>query len=70
MALVIILIPDNPYWSDNFVFEGLALCQQAVYFVMILYVGGIYDQQYYDNNIKTNKHLNVCFNQIILFYLV
>ena len=52
--------------NQMFVFEGLALCQQALYFIIILLVGGVYDETGYDNN----KRVKVCLHEIILFYLV
>ena len=38
-----------------FVFEGFALCQQALYFIIILLVGGVYNENGYDSKATRNK---------------
>ena len=63
MGLVMVIYEFD--YSDNFVFEGLALCQQASYFVIILLLGGIVPsiKQEYDKNKNKFKFLLVCSNE-------
>ena len=35
--------------SYHYVFEGFEFCQELLYLMIILFVGGIYDEQKYDN---------------------
>ena len=58
-----IIMMYNAYHIDhshNLIFEGLALCQQASYHILLILIGGIYKEQQYDDNIKRIKLLLVC----------
>ena len=64
-CLMTIIMMINAYYEDfshRFVFEGLALCQQGTYYVIILFIGGVYNQQLYDKNIINIRRLIVCFH--------
>ena len=51
--------------SHNFVFEGFALCQQALYYLIILFMGGIYNEQKYDYHFNKIIALMVCYDYIL-----
>ena len=63
----------NGFHSDRFlgfVFESLALFQQASYCFMIFFMGGLFNESVYDNNKIAIPISIVCFNEIISFHFI
>ena len=63
----IIMMINSTYlnFARNFVFESLALLQQALYYRIISLIGGIYNEAKYEKIIKKIGPLPVCSNHIL-----
>ena len=67
MAITLIINQFHPDFSMNFVFEALGLFQQLSFYLIMFFIGGVYNKQKYDNHIKKIIGSIVCINKIILF---
>ena len=64
MGSIMIINSMHPQFSENFVFESLALSQQHAYHYTVLSIAGIYNEQKYGNDKAPRivKMLTVCFS--------
>ena len=73
MATILIANQFHPDYSMNFVFEALALFQQLSFYLIMLFIGGVYNKIKYDKYIKKiiGSIVCICFNEIIfiLFHI-
>ena len=55
MAVIMIINQHHPAFSLNFVFEALGFYQQSSYYLVMVFIGGVYNKQQFDQNTWIKK---------------